>query len=352
MAKPSQPKPVPRPAPVQPWYGPLWVKLVAALGVIVLLLLLLRSKRKAGSSKPSLNQRSIADQFGDSSFGPAADDDGDEEQDELLRELAENPEDLGLHLELVSFYYARRDVERFESAAEAMRTHISDPQQEEWQDVIMMGEELSPDYPLFAADEGAYSPEIPDEDDETHPLPDEGSTATPGSADSDWHDARDEADPEDAIGTSEHYDFRVGDADMPAPGMSSEEDPDALPPLDGETSSSELGDFTLPGDDVTSMSLDTDDDVSPASGADEVSDADTDTEVKPENDAEGEAEDDVEPVAASGMGGDAVDTKIDLARAYMDMGDPEGARAMLEEAMHEGSQSQRDMAQKMLDELD
>ena len=48
---------------------------------------------------------------------------------------------------------------------------------------------------------------------------------------------------------------------------------------------------------------------------------------------------------------DPVDTKLDLARAYLDMGDPDGARAMLEEVLHEGSQTQRDVAKRMLDDL-
>jgi pilus assembly protein FimV len=55
--------------------------------------------------------------------------------------------------------------------------------------------------------------------------------------------------------------------------------------------------------------------------------------------------------SGAGFGDDAVDTKLDLARAYIDMGDPDGARAMLEEVMSEGSQMQKDVAQKLLDEM-
>jgi pilus assembly protein FimV len=43
-----------------------------------------------------------------------------------------------------------------------------------------------------------------------------------------------------------------------------------------------------------------------------------------------------------------VDTKLDLARAYLDMGDPVGARAMLEEVLEEGTQAQKDEAQRLL----
>ena len=45
---------------------------------------------------------------------------------------------------------------------------------------------------------------------------------------------------------------------------------------------------------------------------------------------------------------DPVDTKLDLARAYLDMGDPVGARAMLEEVIEEGSQAQKDEAKRLL----
>jgi FimV-like protein len=45
---------------------------------------------------------------------------------------------------------------------------------------------------------------------------------------------------------------------------------------------------------------------------------------------------------------DPVDTKLDLARAYLDMGDPIGARAMLEEVLEEGTQMQKDEAKRLL----
>ena len=48
---------------------------------------------------------------------------------------------------------------------------------------------------------------------------------------------------------------------------------------------------------------------------------------------------------------DPVDTKLDLARAYLDMGDADGARAMLGEVLKEGSQMQRDTARRLLDGL-
>jgi pilus assembly protein FimV len=46
-----------------------------------------------------------------------------------------------------------------------------------------------------------------------------------------------------------------------------------------------------------------------------------------------------------------VGTKLDLARAYMDMGDPEGARSILSEVLSEGSVSQKQEARRLIDTL-
>ncbi|QKJ67403.1 FimV family protein [Deefgea piscis] len=48
---------------------------------------------------------------------------------------------------------------------------------------------------------------------------------------------------------------------------------------------------------------------------------------------------------------DPVQTKIDLARAYIDMGDVEGAREILQEALQEGSAQQQGLAQSLLADL-
>ncbi|MGB6355933.1 MAG: FimV/HubP family polar landmark protein, partial [Steroidobacteraceae bacterium] len=59
-----------------------------------------------------------------------------------------------------------------------------------------------------------------------------------------------------------------------------------------------------------------------------------------------EALPELEPVTMSEVG-----TKLDLARAYMDMGDPEGARSILEEVVQEGSASQKQEAQRLIETL-
>ena len=54
----------------------------------------------------------------------------------------------------------------------------------------------------------------------------------------------------------------------------------------------------------------------------------------------------LEPVTISEVG-----TKLDLARAYMDMGDPDGARNILREVLAEGSVSQKQEANRLLESL-
>ncbi len=46
-----------------------------------------------------------------------------------------------------------------------------------------------------------------------------------------------------------------------------------------------------------------------------------------------------------------VGTKLDLARAYVDMGDPGGARSILEEVLDEGDDTQKQQAQQLLDSI-
>jgi pilus assembly protein FimV len=69
--------------------------------------------------------------------------------------------------------------------------------------------------------------------------------------------------------------------------------------------------------------------------------------------------DDVTTKAPDATGGDLheartmteVGTKLDLARAYVDMGDPAGARSILDEVLDEGDEGQKQQAQQLLDSL-
>ena len=48
---------------------------------------------------------------------------------------------------------------------------------------------------------------------------------------------------------------------------------------------------------------------------------------------------------------DEVSTKLDLARAFIDMGDAEGARGSLNEVLAEGNEEQKSEAQSLLKQI-
>ena len=49
--------------------------------------------------------------------------------------------------------------------------------------------------------------------------------------------------------------------------------------------------------------------------------------------------------------GDEVGTKLDLAKAYIDMGDPEGARSILDEVLEEGNEQQKTEAEQLMQQI-
>ena len=415
-AKPAAHKPAPankpvpahhaatpaHPAPAQPWYTALWVKALAAIIIIGGLLAVLLGMRKRKSSAPIAPTTSLADQFADEEAPPAMDD----EQRELLDQLAEHPDDVGLHLELVSLYYARGDVEHFEGAAEAMYAHITDTEQPEWLDVLAMGRELSPGHPLFAdldaapADDLSESPV--DDSGFSAEAYEAGAVATPFSADQAMDIEHDESElvmptpgeHEDTPAGDDGYDFNFalapegegepseettrfdaepdlhgeGSDDLIMPPLADDEAPAPADEVDAQVPPAEVSEAEAE-EDVTDFSwLPPAEEAPPPASAEPLPAEDADAgpvdlpPLEPDFDLgtdlpETPAVDDVpaepeqEPLAFDGTPDDPVDTKLDLARAYMDMGDPEGARAMLEEVLDEGSQMQKDVAQKLLDDL-
>ncbi|HEX8778478.1 MAG TPA: FimV/HubP family polar landmark protein [Rhodanobacter sp.] len=311
-----------KPAPVaseEPWYTQLWAQ---ALGAVVILLLLLgallgrRRKAKPAAVSPKLAP-SLADRFGDA---PSADGGDDADQNMLLDQLAEHPDDISLHLELVSLYYSRRDVEHFEAAAEAMHAHVTDPQQEEWQDVLHMGEDLVPGHPLFAGHDGMPA----DERDAHQGFDIDQYAAEPAAAPAPAAPAASGPPPLPAnpVKVSEYnFNFDLTPAHEAAPKRADSGEP--APAAAGRAAGAD-DDATVLRETASSWHFD-----------------EPELQVQP-------AGHDIEPRDFSD---DPVDTKLDLARAYLDMGDPDGARAMLEEVLHEGSQTQRDVAKRMLDDL-
>jgi FimV-like protein len=96
---------------------------------------------------------------------------------------------------------------------------------------------------------------------------------------------------------------------------------------------------------------------------DEIIDACWDRELQPMSDvkrppkqrpasARGHTQPDSDPVSAlEPVTASEVRTKLDLARQFLDMGDPESARHMLDEVLKEGDQTQQQEAHRLIDSL-
>lgn len=117
----------------------------------------------------------------------------------------------------------------------------------------------------------------------------------------------------------------------------------------GDELGGDLGlDFNPDADDTATGLAETADDS--ASGDSDVADS-----TSAETDAMADLDEDVATVEDDEFDfqdeGDSANTKLDLARAYIDMGDADGARDILKEVLEEGNTDQQQLAESMLESL-
>jgi len=237
---------------------------------------------------------------------------GDEEH-HLLDALAQNPGDAHLSLELLNLYYSQRDAAKFEAAAEAMYAHIADPTQPEWRQVKAMGEELCPHNPLFSGSDDLGLAAHGHQEQTVFGHYDAG-TAGRDDFDLGRHDGHETK----AMPVEDNFDFDLTDhtasAAAPANDLGFAHEPPPPPPPRAAPAPAPAAAATVRAPIHA-----------PAPAA--------------------------KPAEDFFAGEDAIGTKLDLAKAYLDMGDPEGARSMLDEVMAEGNDAQKGEARKLLAEI-
>lgn len=305
----APPKPV---VAETPWYMEPWALAAAGVGGLLLVLLGVAGLRKRKVAESSVARPSIAASFGDSPLGDSftVASPGDVEEAQLVEQVRVDPGNAGAHLELLSLYYSQRDADKFEAAAEEMYAYVADPSQSEWREARAMGEDLVPHNPLFG---GASDLSLMAGDSRNRPSAErEFSFDEPVEA---YHfdDPPAAAPPTSAFATTA----------MPAVNFEYEPTPPSAPVASDSSFS-----FDLPP-------------LEPVADAPMITEYDLDPEeqVSVVNDDEFFA------------GEDAIGTKLDLAKAYLDMGDPDGARAMLEEVLAEGNATQQGEARKLIGEI-
>jgi pilus assembly protein FimV len=259
----------------------------------------------------------------------------DAQAEEILKEAMAR--DKGRHeiaLKLLEIYHARKSATAFETVAKELRSAVGE-NHVLWQKAAAMGAQIDPTNPLyiaaaagtatFTAMSSSAAPAAPPRPDLDFDLDTQssggGSSATP-SFDLNLDSQR---------GTPDLQTERPSDVDFD---LATDSSPAAVPeePQKDEKPSF---DFDLSGLDFpSSKSAETARTGAPAAGTPSVDLADLSLDSP-----------------SSGEGGEGVGTKLELAKAYLEIGDKDGARDILQEVAKEGSAAQKDEAKKLIASL-
>ncbi len=304
-ATPVKTPPPAKVTPLEPAAEPFYKSQNVLLGggaalLLVGLLALMRFMRKP---KPAFAPSAEADDVGMH--------DADDEELRLRDALQQNPANTAASLDLLRHYYARSEAAKFEAAAETMHAHLFDPNAPEWDEVLAMGAVIAPNHPLFADVAAQPVYETPPHMHEEAIEPHHEEFVYPGHEEVVVDDAR----------------THVGTFDIEPAAVTSEPAPQAM--------HDDSFDFDLP---MQTEETARETVISHREPEPLFTEAAAPAPVV-------ERQDDIY------VGEDAIGTKLDLAKAYLDMGDPEGAKSMLDEVLAEGNDSQRDEARRLLAEI-
>ena len=252
----------------------------------------------------------------------------DAQAEEILKEAMAR--DKGRHeiaLKLHEIYHARKSATAFETVAKELKGSVGEDSPM-WTKAAAMGAQIDPTNPLYAAGAGAsYTPSEaatakPDVD---FGIDDASSSAAPApdfDLDLDTTKSKSPDSTGSHAASSSALDFDINTPSAPAPASASEA------PKEEKSSF----DFDLSGLDFPGTAK------SPAS--------DMETTNSPAM-----ADLNLDTGAPSGGGDSGVGTKLELAKAYLEIGDKDGAREILQEVAKEGSASQREEAEKLISSL-
>ena len=308
----------------------------------------------------------------------------DQAADIIKRAMERQPERHELKLKLAEIYFASGNKEAFIDLARKLRDESAHAPQDGWDKVLTMGRQLCPQDPLFthgaSVSAGKDSIDVPLEEGE-HSLDmdlydvSEGSglsAVVTQSSDQNKVDSKDQVDDLDfsiddsqqAMDEDTSSTRRTGTFNFSPPQTPKGEDLFVShvdePTVKTATLSLDEMDFDLDhlegnassaaamGSDVLSDQTIQDTRVHGATEVDHLLTDDSTVDVtRPQKilDQALQSED-----AESAMMNE-VGTKLDLARAYMDMGDPDGARSILQEVLQEGTAGQKLEAERLLSSI-
>jgi pilus assembly protein FimV len=283
----------------------------------------------------------------------------DEQAEEILKEaVTKDPARHELKQKLLEIYHHRNDLRSFETLAEELYAALGGKGGKVWEKVEEMGRKMNPNNPMFRGGAPAAKPasETP-----TATMP-----VAPKKA------------PAAAAAISAAFDETMSSAKKAPPPSPAPKMADSGLSLDLATPTAH--ELAPPSDisfdldvaangagDADQLTLDDGGDMKPAGGRDtamaaEAQHADDDfisfdaeaQTAAPSAPAAAEIEwpgETTKAAASAEKDWDETATKLDLAKAYIDMGDNEGARSILDEVISEGSDQQKQQARDLVAQM-
>ena len=258
----------------------------------------------------------------------------DETAEEILKEaMVKNPDRQELKLKLLEIYHQRNDAGAFETLAEELYAALGGRGGKIWTKVEEMGRKLNPENPMFR---GGAPAKAPASAPPAKPAAPAAATAKPESAGDFDFDIESTAAATAGVRVPARDGLSVTMAEAPAVKT---EPATSFESLDLGTAVDSGLDF-----DISALDEAATPDFNPPAAP-----ASAGNEIKWEPEPTAVAEADLETAAPAGNAQasgqwDETATKLDLAKAYIDMGDAEGARSILQEVMAEGSEAQKKQA--------
>jgi pilus assembly protein FimV len=251
----------------------------------------------------------------------------DAQAEEILKEaMARDKSRHEIPLKLLEIYHARKSATAFETVAKELHASVGESSPV-WQKAAAMGAQIDPNNPLYAgaaASGATYAPAAP------APKPDVDFSADSGGGSAPAPDFDLNADskpqtPDLPTESAPAMDFNLDSSPAPHSDVHAEPAKEEKPAFDFDISG-----LDFPGSKPAAAPAPAAS--SSSSGNIDLADLSLDS-------------------PAGGDGGEAVGTKLELAKAYLEIGDKDGAREILNEVAKEGSSAQKEEAKKLISSL-
>jgi pilus assembly protein FimV len=307
----------------------------------------------------------------------------DQAADVLRKALRQSPDSRPVQIKLLEVYFTAGDRNNFVVEAKKLRQAMGAAPDKDWESVAIMGRQVAPDESLFsstgasaggavdiALDGGGTDTVVSDLDALEGAFASAGATPAPeapapapaaedNSLEFSLPDLEPMGSPEAALEDAPAVpatgtDFDLGDLNFePTPSVAKPEEKKTAPTLgtDEPTVATDFGtdsqvEFDKALNDLASF-VNTNVPAQPEMG-EEPGDDKTLAIRPPKSSVEDLGGETAAADAGGGSSMNEIGTKLDLARAYIDMGDPDGAKSILEEVIAEGNAQQKSEAQELI----